>query len=149
MGTTFYGNVEYAYLAGIIDGEGCLTMYKEVNKSCKRGFQYHPLLRITNTCKKLLIRIKKDLGMGFICWTTKRKGNRKDVGNLSLNSTGLRKLLPHIKPYVFIKKEQLLCIEKALSLLNLRQNSVQHDESYKKLDEIYLQLRKLNKRGIL
>ena len=147
MKKQYRGHPKYIYLAGIIDGEGCLTMYKEDTGSYGRGFQYHPLLRVSNTYRGLLEKLKKDFKMGFITWTTNRNGNRKDVGNWSLNSNGLRELIPLIKPYIFVKKKQLLCLEKALSLISSKQTAIQHKESYNKLDKIYLELRKLNKIG--
>ena len=84
-----------AYLAGIIDGEGSLTIVK--NKSGKLW----PILSITQKNPQLLYWIKNTIGHGYIC---RRK---RDIYHFYLRRQSLIKdLLGLIKPYLILKRKQ-------------------------------------------
>ena len=57
--------VECAYLAGIIDGEGCFTIVKHKNNT-SRGWRYEPCLSVSNTDERLLRWIQKATHIGSI-----------------------------------------------------------------------------------
>jgi hypothetical protein len=64
---------ELGWLAGIIDGEGSITV-------CKRGPTYVPTIKMSNTSKVLVEKyceILDRLGITHKCYGKQTKGNRK------------------------------------------------------------------------
>jgi hypothetical protein len=64
---------ELGWLAGIIDGEGSITV-------CKRGPTYVPTLKMTNTSKILVEKyceILEKLDISYKCYGKQKEGNRK------------------------------------------------------------------------
>lgn len=95
---------EKAYLAGIIDGEGCITINRYLQKG--RAPIYRPFVQITNTSPAL----KKWLNERFperTYWRTVTRQGWKDIYRWMLS--GNRQVMVfcrEISPYLIIKKEQ-------------------------------------------
>lgn len=71
----------YAYLAGMIDGEGSIHMKK--TRKRKDNTWYHVLrVSIANTNLKVLKDILRIIGFGCI-YKTNKKGNKKHVVNVN------------------------------------------------------------------
>lgn len=83
----------WAYLAGIIDGEGTISVYSI-------GAQ----LTIANTHLPLLVTIQEKLGCGSIQTLGMRGGRTSQAYKWGCYATGLRRILPKILPYLIIKK---------------------------------------------
>ena len=91
--------VEKAYLAGLIDGEGCFYIAKQTMRETVT-FTYTAQLIITMTCQEVLERIRAITGAGALYFSPSRSEklahqyrwvvtNRSDLGRL------IRDLLPH------------------------------------------------------
>lgn len=109
----------YAYLAGFIDGEGCITFsIGKRNKACyanggrlkcpKDMFYLLPSVQIVNTSLGVLEYIRSQLGYGTIFeGIKKKKKNHKIQYGLYFNQQRLiLRLLKNIMPYLQIKGEQ-------------------------------------------
>lgn len=92
-----------AYIAGIVDGEGSLTIHAQ--KEPSGIYHFHAKLSISNTNEKLMIWLKNNLLIGY-SYKTKRKQPHNDVYTYTISANGLRWLLPQIRPYLVLKKEQ-------------------------------------------
>lgn len=101
-----------AYLAGLIDGEGCLDFQKNFNRVYQK-FYYSPRIRLTMTGDQDLENIKKlisETGLPF--WTEERKrrfDNPKWKDAWSITITGYKRIQPWIEailPYSIVKKSQ-------------------------------------------
>src|SRR5439155_293386 len=57
---------ELGWVAGIIDGEGSLKLYKPKDITCRRGFRWQVSLRITNTDPKVVETMKSLIVGGSI-----------------------------------------------------------------------------------
>lgn len=98
-------NLEKAYIAGIIDGEGTIS----INRSFRRKyniFKYACYIEVTNTNKDLLIYLEKVTQIGRI--ELGRKGNEKhkNAHVWRLNKNEIKGFLIQIQPYLIIKRKQ-------------------------------------------
>jgi hypothetical protein len=97
---TVYKEIDLAYFAGIIDGEGCFCMYK-----CPQGY-IRGCLKIDNTDKKLIDWIE-DTFTGYSSSLTRATSSKKYTRDIfSWVSTGdhLLDISEQVLPYLVIKK---------------------------------------------
>jgi len=105
-----YKSTDLAYMAGIVDGEGCFYIGK-VPKKAGDGYvseHYRGLLKIDNTNQRLINWIDNVFSgtASARCRTTSSKKFERDI--FTWNSTGDRLLdiCEQLLPYLVIKKEQ-------------------------------------------
>ena len=116
------------YLAGIVDGEGCVS----VTYKTKAG---HERIRLTisNTDRNLIDWLTSRVG-GCVSTYHKVRGNRKVAYHWEVYSDKAFKLLTELLPYIKLKKRQAeLCLQFHV------------DES--KRAWVTKQIRRMNKRG--
>ncbi len=103
-------NISIEYLAGLIDGEGCLmiTALKHF-KDYKRNIRYDPVMQISNTYLPLLQLIQLQYG-GRI------QRSRADCFVLHFSANKMRELIPQLLPYLIIKKTQAEILMKFLDM---------------------------------
>ena len=94
-----------AYLAGLIDGEGTISVYPYIRKDRDNQIYYKPNFSLTLTDKRMIEWMKSSFG-GYI-WT-KRQDNPKwkDSYRWSLSNSDLNELLIYVHPYLRLKKKQ-------------------------------------------
>lgn len=91
--------VEKAYLAGLVDGEGSVGLYR-TNKSVLVRFNL-----VTNTDKNLINYVESLVGGEFTYWTDKDKWNRLRCCMVQIQHRELiRVLLSALVPYMVSKK---------------------------------------------
>lgn len=107
---------EAAYIAGIVDGEGCINIYLRGRDNVRT-----PQVFITNTDKAMLGAVQAMIkGKGSIrvhCKSGKGSDgcNRKESYRLWLtNMDDMRQVLEAIEPYLIIKKEKTQIMLKLL-----------------------------------
>jgi len=128
------------YLAGIIDGEGCIDL-KRGRERKNGGYPYYPHLRIGNTKKAILDKVLEIVGCGSV-----RPISRTRVGKpfwgYQVGSEAISWLLPQL---LLIGKEeiQVLILESLPIAKNGRAPEVQA-----KLEKIYTRIREINRRSI-
>lgn len=132
---TELSEAEKGYIAGVIDGEGSFGTWKPND-------EISPIvrLRIINTNKGFLERIQGILGMGHVSInrTNTKDSKRRTVYEYYLGKWGLKKLLPEILPYLYIKKERAKIVFEFIST---------GTHEFKKRDALSYTLSKLNRRG--
>ncbi len=70
-------DTDAAYMAGIIDGEGCITISKSINTRLLHGESvYQGMVSVTNTDRRMLEHLIKITGVGSI-YTERVSGTRK------------------------------------------------------------------------
>ncbi len=99
------------YLAGFIDGEGCIRIDKSVWKDKSRSTCYKVQVVIGHTCLEPLASIQKQFG-GSLRAIKRQKKEWKDAYMLQLTGQNARVLLNKIAPHVIVKKEQLELAQK-------------------------------------
>lgn len=127
-----------AWLAGFIDGEGTITLFK-----C-RGKWLSPAIEIENTCKEALIWTKELLGYGSDIRIHERKKSqdRKIVWYYNVFGVdNVGNILKVILPYLKVKKKQA-------ELLKLYcDEHIPYGGTTGIEWEIYYDLKELNKKG--
>lgn len=105
---TNHKDTEIAYLAGLIDGEGCIYIGHTKQGKYGNGYQWHSMLKITNCDEQLIIWLENIFGGSKDSryrWTSKKKFTRP-VYNWQATGPMLDYLLPLVKPYLIIKEKQ-------------------------------------------
>lgn len=140
-----------AYIAGFIDGEGTISISKTGYVSSGGEQNYTTLLRIGNTDKEVLEKIRDWTGLGYVkpfltSWS--QRPNNKPLWRWQIAANQMRELLPEIIPYLQIKRR---VAELALELLGdkprIRGRHVPQ-ELRDKYKIIALEARRLNQRGL-
>ncbi|PIR95567.1 hypothetical protein COT93_01710 [Candidatus Falkowbacteria bacterium CG10_big_fil_rev_8_21_14_0_10_37_18] len=129
-----------AYLAGFLDGDGCISVKFEKRSKYSRGFVLKPVLSFTqHTRNRLVLENIKD-------WID--DGCLNDYSNKNVSELVVRKketiknVLVQVSPYVIVKKQQLKLMLEMLALPIFR--GQQNDELFTKAYIIAKQIRDLN-----
>lgn len=126
-------DIDLAWLAGIVDGEGCIGLFRRANSSSngKKIISVTASATITNSnclildrCREILIC--KGIKFSYICPrnSTKRKLMRIQIRNYE----SLGKLASEIKPFLVGKRAQLELVERFLELAKVRKPSLEIQE---------------------
>ena len=153
----------FAYLAGIVDGEGSLGLYihKQPLAEHKLGYMYQPQIVIVNTELKMLQYIEANVNEkldikpglrqferigGFITSTKGGKYSIKPVYELRFRSMWqVKRLIDAIHPYLVSKKEIAGLIAQ---FCELRLNRKRHKAPYGEEEvHLYNQIRLLSPRS--
>lgn len=121
-----------AYLAGLLDGEGCFSILR----GGKTGECYSITIKITNSNLGLLRWVQANCG-GHIHQYPKHH-NWKDIFQWSLYASNAVQLVRKVRSFLVAKQRQadiLLCFRNPKHPIDLASKS-----------QLYLELRKLNKR---
>ena len=136
-----------AYIAGIIDGEGCITLCS--GKTVNDKETYRPMITVETTSYNLQQYLVKMTGQGAIRRVA-QEGNHKDRYLWCLaGKTVIRDFLLEIEPYLIIKKKHAEVMLDFLSDDKLHYNTgciANHLDTYRAYKEVF---RKLNYRGLI
>lgn len=120
----------FEYLAGIIDGEGCLTIGKTMRKSDRSvSPTYASNLNVTNNNLELMNFLKENF-VGRVY----RKGNTKSYVWFARNNDTTW-ILENVLPFLIVKKEQ------AKILLEFRKTFVQGWHGMKMVPKEFIEVR--------
>ena len=95
--------VDIAWLAGIIDGDGCISVVKVGTKE-KRGFRARVV--VGNTSFTMIERIYDLVGFGYVNKFKTNNNNHKDVYQWVLQSQRAASFLATVYPYLVVKQKQ-------------------------------------------
>jgi len=103
-------DIQLAYLAGIIDGEGTIGIERQSpNETCRKKTYYTHRLCIINTSKNLMHWLKENFPQGSFSLRKKIDG-RKDCYAWRLFGKNAEEILIAIKPFLIIKIAQADCV---------------------------------------
>lgn len=113
-------NISYEYLAGMIDGEGCISMYRRKCNANKNGFSYMPYLTIASSDMWFLEKLQQCFGGNIDISKHKAIINDKYVckecHSLRFSPNEIRELLPNIIPFLVLKKREGEILLEALEI---------------------------------
>ena len=130
--------VEKAYIAGIVDGEGSIGLWHHKNET------HMPNVSIVNNSLELLEWIKLRIG-GTIVSKKKRLKHHRNSYCLSVRQDRAIRFLNEIKKFLIIKKLQAELIIKEYKSVTHRAGKYT-PEMLKKKAELVARMRKLNQR---
>jgi len=143
---------DYAYLAGFLDGEGCIGVYSRIKQN--RGSRqytpsksYRPRVSIVNTNKEVLEWIKKEFG-GYLSMKTKVAGHKIGYSLNIVDYKKIERMIINCLPNLKVKKEVALLVLKFP--WNAKCNQYTREVTKQICDfkeQLYLETLKLNKRG--
>ena len=113
---------DWAYLAGLIDGEGQMDILLRANPNTKhigRGYTREFRLNITNGSRELLVELQQKIGMGSIYLqdVTWSPTHRVKMYSYRFSHNPIRKVLPNIIPYLMLKKKLAVMLLEELDLV--------------------------------
>jgi len=136
---------DLAYLAGIIDGEGCITI-KVQKKPRQNRLTYEVQIMVANTNLKLMDWLKERFDGNY--YTINKKSQRHKTGYLWHFHKNKEEVLKKILPYLVFKNEQA---ELALKVLEIKKEGYYkrepNNEFSNRLEEVKQKMHVLNKRG--
>jgi hypothetical protein len=146
--STDHAQVQIAYLAGIVDGEGCFYIGHVKQGKYGNGLQWHSMLKVTSCDEELIIWLENTFGGAKDSryrWTSKQKFTRP-VYNWQATGEMLDYILPKIKPYLIIKSKQCdVMIKYRLTSKNIGSKRLSQEVTEKRL-ELMSEIRNLNSR---
>lgn len=105
---TSHTPTQIAYMAGLVDGEGCFYVGKVKQGKYGNGWQFHTALCISS-CDEIIIKWLEETFGGVresrYRWTSK-KANFRPVFNWRAQGPGLDYLCPLLLPFLIIKNVQ-------------------------------------------
>lgn len=137
---------KWSYLAALIDGEGCISIYRRLQKTRKYAetdyWMMNHRLSVYNTNEKLMKWLISNFGGVYYT-----KSRRSDIHKVEYDwrpkgAKNLERMLLGVLPYLVIKKEQATILLEyiRISMYGERVNP-------KKREELRIRLAHLNKRG--
>jgi hypothetical protein len=114
------GETLFAYIAGLVDGEGYFGKIKCPDKRCTtHAYHIDYVLDVSNISKPLLARVIFLLGYGHIAKGQKPKINHHQCYHLRFYQNNLRILLPRISKYLILKQDKSRQFIKELESIKL------------------------------
>ena len=102
-------DVEIAYAAGLIDGEGYVgvtrTRTNKAAKGCRRGVSYRTMVTVSMTDMRALKFLQRVAGNGRFTKIKKQKRSHRQAWRWTLWSRQAANFLKLIRPYLVIKAE--------------------------------------------
>ena len=109
--------VDKAYIAGLLDGEGCIGYYNASNKSPNRPPYYHASVNICNTDPRPILWLQEVTGIGRSAITTFKDGKRRPAYQWQIGrKKQVQQFLEVVRPYLRIKDKQADVLVTALIL---------------------------------
>lgn len=144
------GERDLGWIAGIVDGEGCLSMGRHLRESRELRYNFHPIVYVKNTQMVMLTHLTGLTGIGIIDPHKSEKGkNWKPTWIWRLRQDEARGFLPVIMPYLIVKQRQAELLLEYLRMTRGRAGTRQifSEAEERKATHIYWDLLELNKRG--
>jgi hypothetical protein len=131
--------VELSYLAGIVDGEGCISLHGRRDTS--KGY-CTPALQITNSDRRLIDWLQDRLG-GRVYQEPERE-NRKPIWRWCVFGAQARTIILRVEQWLIVKGEQARLV---ISLGDGGHRNCMSDEERGRRIAAIAQMRELNRRG--
>lgn len=138
-----------AYLAGFVDGEGCVGIKKCAKQNVSRGYSYSTFIIVKNTRKAPLYLLQEIFGGNVSPDAMRSNPNHSSCWAWQRNGPITVGILKALLPYLIIKKPQA---ELAIDFQEHRirqtgRGKCKTNSQYQWEDEFYLKARELNRRG--
>lgn len=143
-----FDKVQLAYLAGIVDGEGHISISRQKSLHCRKGYVHRPVVSISNTQLKLMNRLQAWFGGHIKTHKLREFMNFKPVYEWNVWSVDEQiDILQNILPYLFLKKTQAEIVLHFLATRGKRGINRVSDEEFLRREEICKKIQSMNHRG--
>jgi DNA modification methylase len=100
---TIHSEVDRAWLAALIDGEGCIAIHRRMDEGRKRP-TYAPMLQVSNTNLPILERCLEVAGVGSISHSD--RGRNRRIYRWCVTANQARQVLREVYPHLIAKQPQ-------------------------------------------
>jgi hypothetical protein len=139
---SFLTDNEKGYIAGIIDGEGTISLEKRKFSNVK----IHPVISISNCSLELLNHIQKIIKCGTVRLAKKANQKARPEYKLSINRINqIEGLLSIITPYLILKRKQAEIVLEFICHLQMKRQRNYKLSKYEMT--LFKEIRMLNQRG--
>lgn len=110
---------DWAYLAGLIDAEGCIGLHRVRKKAIKPGnweIRFNAQVAIYMCDPLFIYQLAKDFSFGRVVVRPQRHSKWKKSAEWRFGSNCCREILPKILPYLRVKKQEAKMLMEYLSL---------------------------------
>ena len=97
--------LDYAYAAGILDGDGCISIYRNKAKSCLHGYRYALVIRVGMTDMEVPIWLHLKFG-GSLSSGDNRGWGKKTMYQWGLHANQALDFHKRASPYLITKAKQ-------------------------------------------
>jgi hypothetical protein len=144
--------VEKAWLAGVIDGEGSILVSRIApNKGhYRRGFYYAARLEIANCNEAFLRKVVDLIGKGSVCLIKEKRLLWRDRWQYTGSSIVLKGILPQVLPYLLVKRRVAEKMQEYLGFVDANpiDGPMKIPSGFdRKRDRLYGEIKRLNERG--
>lgn len=135
-----------AWLAALIDGEGCVGIWRQRDPKRKGGYKYRPAVQITNTNFDLVARVREFVD-GYVTidqHPRKIVPRHKVLYRVVVNRRAIPKLLEQVRGWLVIKGKQADLVQRYCKIST---EFALHSTDHELFEQLYLECKSLNKRG--
>lgn len=138
---------EATWLAALIDGEGCIGIWRERRPKNKSGWSYRPVIQIVNS-NRALIEATLACVDGFAHWKNIKRDNpkHKPTYGVTVNRRAVAQVLEQVKPYLVAKKKQAAVVIEFCRVFAA--SPMRAGENHDMFETLYQECKALNKRGL-
>jgi hypothetical protein len=137
---------EAAYFAGLVDGEGTVSLWRNVNPKNRSGVSYKVTFTIAQANAPFLEDVRTMVANGVVALSGRNKPHQKVTYALRFNGSQARWILPQIMPYLRIKRRQA---EIVMEYLGLFDTSRRDPAAHVRRAALYEECHALNRRGVV
>lgn len=139
-------DVEAAYLAGMFDGEGCISINFRSPNSIMRevNTQLSIQVKIAMTHKETIDYIESITGCGRVSYIRKKNPNHKDQWLWAPQLRDAREIIERCHPYMVTKRRNA---EIFMELMDIRKKSTRNDRNWERQFDLTTENISLNRRG--
>lgn len=147
---------ERAYFAGILDGEGSISLVRSFAPRT-RGRYVYPIVRVANTDDKLILWLHERIIIGSVKYNSKINDKSKLVHHIGWASWDAVEVLSLALPYLVVKKERARIVLELWAFSEICRNEAGGyfgnghpipQALVDKREEAFALLKELNKRGV-
>ena len=142
---------QYAWAAGLIDGDGCICLYKKAaspSASVGTSIIYTLRIQVTLTHKPTLDRLLSLFGVGTVRKSS-QSGKHKQAWVWLVSSKAARSVLMKLKPYAITKLEEMNLADQFALILTTQNGRKLSSQTLEAREAIYQQMTLIKKASFL
>lgn len=142
--------IQLAYAAGIMDGEGTITIVNSKCQTCRRDRRHRTAIMMSNTNLKVVKLFQSWFG-GSLITLPHRELDRKQQYRWTLTSLDDElDFLYALQPYLIIKRKHAeIAIEFLLGAHKQWNQWTLTDAEFDRREKLHIKIKRLNQRGLL
>ena len=139
---------DLAYMAGIIDGEGCIRIGRIQSPYCKRPFDHRATIQIGMTSQPVLLWVHHNFG-GCLGVGRNESVRTKKTYQWSISAQQGTKLIKSLYKYLIEKKYQAKLFVEFAKTIGKKRNKQNYitDKIWNRRCVMFESMQKLNKKG--